>query len=127
MKTDTPELFFAARELFREWLAQNWDTSGGIWLAFDKSKARKSLSANEALEEALCYGWIDGQMQSIDETKYVKYFARRRSNSVWSEKNKKLVAALRDKRIDDRRRRGSRENRYSERSMGRRKIGAAHR
>jgi uncharacterized protein YdeI (YjbR/CyaY-like superfamily) len=97
MKTDTPELFFAARELFREWLAQNWDTSGGIWLAFDKSKARKSLSANEALEEALCYGWIDGQMQSIDETKYIKYFARRRPNSVWSEKNKKLVAALRER------------------------------
>jgi uncharacterized protein YdeI (YjbR/CyaY-like superfamily) len=96
MKADTPKLLFATRELFREWLAQNGDTSGGVWLAFDKCKARNSLSANDALEEALCYGWIDGQMQSVDETKYVKYFARRQ-NSVWSEKNKKLVASLRDR------------------------------
>jgi uncharacterized protein YdeI (YjbR/CyaY-like superfamily) len=49
------------------------------------------------LEEALCYGWIDGQMKSIDETKYIKYFARRRPISVWSDKNKSIVAMLRDR------------------------------
>ncbi|MDR2622147.1 MAG: YdeI/OmpD-associated family protein [Dysgonamonadaceae bacterium] len=97
MKVDAPEMFFPSRSLFREWLGKNWDTSGGVWLVFGKAKLLNTLTANDALEEALCFGWIDGQIQSIDGTKYVKYFARRRSNSVWSEKNKKLVAALRDR------------------------------
>ncbi len=97
MKQETPELLFASRSLFREWLERNRNTSGGVWLVFDKSKSRGSLTANEALEEALCFGWIDGQMQSVDETKYLKYFAKRRPNSVWSEKNKKLVGVLREK------------------------------
>jgi uncharacterized protein YdeI (YjbR/CyaY-like superfamily) len=97
MKQETPKMLFASRNLFREWLEQNWDTSGGIWLEFDKSKSHKSLPASEALEEALCFGWIDGQMKSVDETTYIKYFARRRPNSVWSEKNKKLTETLRAK------------------------------
>jgi uncharacterized protein YdeI (YjbR/CyaY-like superfamily) len=96
---DVPEMTsqFQSRNLFREWLDQNCNTSGGIWLVFDKTKSGKSLSANDALEEALCFGWIDGQMKSIDDTKYMKYFARRRPNSPWSDKNRKLVEALRDK------------------------------
>ena len=53
----------------------------------------------EALEEALCFGWIDGQMQSIDEKSYKKYFSMRRANSKWSEKNKALVKMLEDKNI----------------------------
>jgi uncharacterized protein YdeI (YjbR/CyaY-like superfamily) len=97
MKIGTPELQFQSRNLFREWLRENFDTSGGIWLVFDKTKSGKSLSANDALEEALCFGWIDGQMKSIDETKYMKYFSRRRPDSPWSDKNKKLVEVLRDK------------------------------
>jgi uncharacterized protein YdeI (YjbR/CyaY-like superfamily) len=88
---------FQSRNLFREWLNQNGNMSDGIWLVFDKTKSGKSLSANDALEEALCFGWIDGQMKSIDETKYMKYFSRRRPNSPWSDKNKKLVETLRDK------------------------------
>jgi uncharacterized protein YdeI (YjbR/CyaY-like superfamily) len=51
------------------------------------------------LEEALCFGWIDGQMKSIDHTKYIKYFACRRAKSPWSEKNKKTVEMLREKGI----------------------------
>lgn len=54
----------------------------------------KTIKADEALEEALCFGWIDGQMQSIDDKKYVKYFAARRENSKWSEKNKALAERL---------------------------------
>ena len=66
---------------------------------FGKMKAVVTLSANDALEEALCFGWIDGQMQSFDNTKYMKYFAKRRAKSVWSEKNKKTVEVLRAKGI----------------------------
>jgi uncharacterized protein YdeI (YjbR/CyaY-like superfamily) len=99
MKPGTPELQFQSQNLFREWLRENFDTSGGVWLVFDKAKPSKALSANDALEEALCFGWIDGQMKSIDDTKYMKYFARRHANSPWSDKNKKLVEALRDKEL----------------------------
>lgn len=97
MKTDTPELLFPTRDDFHKWLSENAQTSEGVWLVFGKSKALVTLTANEALEEALCFGWIDGQMKSIDETKYVKYFARRRAKSVWSEKNKKTIQVLRKK------------------------------
>lgn len=99
MKKDTPELIFAAREDFRNWLTDHSETSEGVWLAFGKTKALVTLTANEALEEALCFGWIDGQMKSIDESRYVKYFAKRRANSVWSEKNKKTVERLRAKSL----------------------------
>ncbi|MDQ0362279.1 YdeI/OmpD-associated family protein [Breznakia pachnodae] len=89
-------LEFASREVFHEWLMKNGETSDGVWLLFGKKGGPKTLSANDALEEALCFGWIDGQMQSLDDTKYKKYFARRTANSKWSEKNKKLVQKLLD-------------------------------
>ena len=97
MKVDIPELLFSIRDDFRAWLRDNSETSEGVWLVFGKTKAVVTLSANDALEEALCFGWIDGQIQSIDNTKYLKYFAKRRSKSVWSEKNKKIVDVLRQK------------------------------
>ena len=85
---------FASREEFRCWLKDNCRTSPGIWLLFGKPGGPKTLKAGEALEEALCFGWIDGQMQKIDDTSYKKYFAERREKSKWSEKNKKLVQSL---------------------------------
>ncbi len=97
MKENTPELIFENRAAFRLWLAENAASSGGVWLVFGKTKALKTLSAAEALEEALCFGWIDGQMSSIDNTKYIKYFAPRQAKSVWSEKNKASIPALREK------------------------------
>jgi uncharacterized protein YdeI (YjbR/CyaY-like superfamily) len=97
MKSDTPALLFSSREDFRKWLSDNAQTSEGVWLVFGKTKAVATLTANEALEEALCFGWIDGQMKSIDDSKYIKYFARRRVKSVWSDKNKKTVQTLREK------------------------------
>ena len=97
MDTDIPERLFPTRDAFRAWLTENSETSGGIWLVFGKAKAVVTLSANDALEEALCFGWIDGQMRRVDETKYLKYFSKRRAHSVWSEKNKKIVEALRQK------------------------------
>jgi len=61
---------------------------------FGKSGGPKTITANEALEEALCFGWIDGQMRSIDDKTYVKYFSIRRKNSKWSDNNKALVEKL---------------------------------
>ena len=84
-------LTFACREEFREWLLEHCLSSEGVWLLFGKSGGPKTIQAGEALEEALCFGWIDGQMQSIDDKTYRKYFSMRRERSKWSEKNKALV------------------------------------
>lgn len=85
---------FVKREDFRNWLSANCTSSEGVWLLFGKAGGPKTLKAGEALEEALCFGWIDGVMQSIDEKSYQKYFSQRRENSKWSEKNKGLVEKL---------------------------------
>lgn len=85
---------FPTREDFRTWLADNCESTDGVWLLFGKAGGPKTLKASEALEEALCFGWIDGQMQSIDGATYRKYFSQRRVNSKWSEKNKALVEKL---------------------------------
>jgi len=74
-------LEFSNRTAFREWLRKNGTGSDGVWLFFGKKGGPLSLTAMEALEEALCFGWIDGQMQSLDSTKYKKYFSRHRANS----------------------------------------------
>ena len=71
MRTDIPVLLFASRGEFRAWLEQNAVTNTGIWPVFGKAKEVVTLSANDALEEAFCYGWIDGQMKSIGGTKYL--------------------------------------------------------
>lgn len=87
-------LTFPTREAFRAWLEENSASSEGVWLLFGKKGGPVTLSANDALEEALCFGWIDGQMQSLDGQTYQKYFALRRANSKWSEKNKALATRL---------------------------------
>jgi uncharacterized protein YdeI (YjbR/CyaY-like superfamily) len=85
---------FAGRADFRNWLKDNCLTSAGVWLLFGKPGGPTTIKANEALEEALCFGWIDGQMKSIDDKTYLKYFAARRKNSKWSDKNKAIAETL---------------------------------
>ncbi len=87
-------LQFATREEFRKWLEEHCLSDAGVWLLFGKAGGPQTLKAGEALEEALCFGWIDGQMQSIDDQSYKKYFSMRREKSKWSEKNKTLVQGL---------------------------------
>ena len=88
------KLQFQSRSDFRAWLTENAVSSGGVWLVFSKTKAVVTLSATEALEEALCFGWIDGQMQSVDNDSYLKYFKQRANTSNWSAKNQKLADKL---------------------------------
>lgn len=87
-------LIFNDRQEFRKWLFENCQLNKGVWLIFDKSKTSKTINAQDALEEALCFGWIDGQMKSIDEKSYKKYFSMRRVNSKWSNRNKNLTIKL---------------------------------
>ncbi|MDE7156834.1 MAG: YdeI/OmpD-associated family protein [Lachnospiraceae bacterium] len=88
---------FANREEFRKWLYNHCLSNVGVWLLFGKAGGPKTIKAGEALEEALCFGWIDGQMQSIDDKTYKKYFSMRREKSKWSEKNKALVKSLEER------------------------------
>jgi len=90
-------LTFIDRQAFREWLGKYGAESDGVWLLFGKKDKIVTLSASDALEEALCHGWIDGQMQSLDDNTYKKYFARRLPISKWSVKNKELAQTLMDK------------------------------
>jgi len=91
---DDDQQQFEDREAFREWLVQNHATSPGIWMVLGKSERVKTLSANEALEEALCFGWIDGQLQSVDAHRYLKRFTPRRGRSVWSQRNRSIAEKL---------------------------------
>lgn len=85
---------FKDRLEFRNWLQVNALSGEGVWLLFSKNIKMETIKASEALEEALCFGWIDGQMQSIDDDIYVKYFKQRSKTSKWSEKNKALSLKL---------------------------------
>ena len=88
------QLIFADRDEFHKWLQVNCLTSKGIWLLFGKADGPKTIGPNDALEEALCFGWIDSQIKSLDEKTYIKYFSPRRKGSEWSEKNKAMVEIL---------------------------------
>ena len=59
-------LKFTSRDELRAWLTDNCTSSGGVWLLFGKVGGPKPITADDALEEALCFGWIDGQMKSLD-------------------------------------------------------------
>lgn len=85
---------FSDRTSFRSWLKAHCQREEGVWLLFEKGSDARTIKASEALEEALCFGWIDGQMQRLDDRTYKKYFSPRRANSKWSAKNKALVKQL---------------------------------
>jgi uncharacterized protein YdeI (YjbR/CyaY-like superfamily) len=87
-------LTFTDRKAFREWLGKYGTKSDGVWLLFSKKAKSVTLSAGDALEEALCHGWIDGQVRSLGDDTYKKYFARRIPKSKWSVKNRELAQAL---------------------------------
>lgn len=88
-----PRVFASGAE-FRDWLTANCLSSKGIWLLFGKSGGPATIGPQEALEEALCFGWIDGQIKSIDDKTYAKYFSPRRKGGEWSQKNKALASEL---------------------------------
>ena len=85
---------FTDREAFRGWLHRNHGTNKGVWLVFSKVEGLKTLKASEALEEALCFGWIDGLIKSVDEEKYLKKFTPRTNGSRWSAFNRTLAMRL---------------------------------
>jgi uncharacterized protein YdeI (YjbR/CyaY-like superfamily) len=88
-------LHFKTSADFRHWLEKNYTESGGIWLRiFKKDSHEKSLTYAEALDQALCYGWIDGQKKLSDKLSWLQKFTPRRPKSGWSKINTQHVERL---------------------------------
>ena len=86
---------FNTRKEFRSWLQNNHDASPGIWMVFKKKHLKaECINYSEALEEALCFGWIDSIIKKVDEEKYVRKFTPRINTKNWSDINKRLVNEL---------------------------------
>jgi uncharacterized protein YdeI (YjbR/CyaY-like superfamily) len=94
-KTDLPIIPFASRDEWREWLEEQHATSDGLWLKIaKKGSGVDTVSYAEALEVALCYGWIDGQKASFDDHNWLQRFTPRRPKSKWSKVNRKKATEL---------------------------------
>jgi uncharacterized protein YdeI (YjbR/CyaY-like superfamily) len=93
---DTPELLVRNAAVWRTWLAKHHANSGGVWLVLARKGTTKptSLTHDEALDEALCHGWIDGQGRGRDELTTFLRFTPRRQRSVWSKRNTVIIERL---------------------------------
>ena len=94
-KKEVPILPFASVSLWEEWLAAHHAEPDGIWLKIaKKASGIASVTYDEALDVALCYGWIDGQRNRYDDLYFCQKFTPRRPKSLWSQRNIEKVAML---------------------------------
>jgi uncharacterized protein YdeI (YjbR/CyaY-like superfamily) len=92
---EIPTLLFPKQKDWADWLRKNHAKSSGVWLKLaKKSSGSQSVSYAEALEIALCYGWIDGQKKSYDESFWLQKFTPRGAKSIWSKINKAKAVEL---------------------------------
>jgi uncharacterized protein YdeI (YjbR/CyaY-like superfamily) len=92
---DLPVLLFDNQTELNKWLSKNCAQTHGIWIKISKKNSGKtSVTYSEAVEEALCYGWIDGQINRYDGDYYIQKFTPRRTKSVWSKINVTKVENL---------------------------------
>lgn len=92
---DRAPRLFKTRRAWRTWLARNHDRSKGIWLVyFKKGSGKESVTYEEALQEALCFGWIDSTVNRVDEERYKQKYTPRNERSIWSASNKARVERL---------------------------------
>ncbi len=90
-----PFKIFNSSAEFREWLESNHDRVGELWLGFhNKRTDKQSITYRQALDEALCFGWIDGVRKSINETTYKQRFTPRKAKSYWSAVNIRRIGEL---------------------------------
>ena len=86
---------FENRKDWRKWLSENFDTADEIWFVFpNKSSGKKSVSYNDAVEEALCFGWIDSTIRAFDKEHKIQRFTPRRPKSAYSQANKERLKWL---------------------------------
>jgi uncharacterized protein YdeI (YjbR/CyaY-like superfamily) len=92
----TTELIVADAGAWMRWLREHHEESDGVWLVLAKKNVTTptSLTVDQALEEALCHGWIDGQRRGRDERTFLQRYTPRRPRSLWSQRNVELIARL---------------------------------
>jgi uncharacterized protein YdeI (YjbR/CyaY-like superfamily) len=94
-RDDLPVLPFASRDDWEAWLAENHDGADGLWIKIaKKASGIGTVTHAEALEAALCYGWIDGQRDRFDDTWFLQRFTPRRARSRWSQINRAKAEEL---------------------------------
>lgn len=92
---DKPILAFAKHALFERWLDEHHGEHGGVWIRFFKAgSGHASITYAEALDVALCYGWIDGPLRRGDDVSWIHKFTPRGKRSTWSQKNKLHIERL---------------------------------
>lgn len=88
-------IYASDRQTWRRWLQENHLQVMGVWLIYYKvSSAKPSVKYSEAVKEALCFGWIDSKVKTLDEERYMQIFTPRKPKSVWSKLNKQYVEEL---------------------------------
>ncbi len=95
-KEPSPELTVADSAAWRTWLSEHYEDRAGVWLTLAKKGTTDptSLTYDQALDEALCHGWIDGQVRRRDESTFRQRFTPRRARSGWSKRNVAIVERL---------------------------------
>ena len=97
MIKEQPVIAFESKAKWTAWLEKHHDSSSGVWLKIaKKASGIRSVTYKEALDSALCYGWIDGQKGSFDDRYFVQKFTPRRSRSKWSKINRERALELID-------------------------------
>jgi uncharacterized protein YdeI (YjbR/CyaY-like superfamily) len=95
MPTGNKIMHFESREDWRKWLTENFETTGEIWFVFpQKSSGKKGILYNDAVEEALCFDWIDSTIKSLDKEHKIQRFTPRRPKSTYSQANKERLKWL---------------------------------
>lgn len=95
-RADAEQVEFESRPDWRDWLTRNHDSSTGVFVIYFKKSARlPGPTYDDLIEEALCFGWIDGTLRPVDDKRTSLYFCPRRTGSVWAASNKGRVEHLR--------------------------------
>lgn len=93
--SDLQQVDVPDRAAWRAWLAANHESSPGIWLVlYNKASGKMRISYDEAVEEALCFGWIDGVTNKLDAERRIQLFTSRRPKSTWSKLNKTRIERM---------------------------------
>jgi uncharacterized protein YdeI (YjbR/CyaY-like superfamily) len=88
-------VYFATRTRWRRWLRANYQKSAGVWLVYyKKGSGQPRISYNDAVEEALCFGWIDSNVRSLDSERFAQHFTPRKPGSQYSQANKERLRRL---------------------------------
>jgi uncharacterized protein YdeI (YjbR/CyaY-like superfamily) len=85
----------SSQQEWRRWLKQNHSSKQSVWLILYKKESRKpTIRWSDAVDEALCFGWVDSKRKPLDEEKFIQFFSRRKSNGTWSKVNKGKIERL---------------------------------